>query len=66
MRISERMDRWGNYIAPVLMLVAIAGFHGQPALWIPLVLLFAVIWIVGIRGDRKKAEQQRRRRFRRG
>ena len=62
-KINKSLDRWGNYIAPVLMLLAIVGFHGQPVLWIPLVLLFAIIWIHGLRSDRK---DEQRRRFRRG
>lgn len=60
---NKSLDRWGNYVAPVLMLLAIVGFHGRPALWIPLVLLFAVIWILGIRSDRNDPQ---RRRFKRG
>ena len=51
--LDRKIDRWGWLIAPLVILVAVVGFHGQPALWVPIVLMFLVAWIIGVRRDRK-------------
>jgi hypothetical protein len=55
------MRRAGHWIVPLAMLLTIVGFHTQPALWIPLVAVFLLIWIMGIRTHRKEQRQQRQR-----
>ena len=59
--LYRKIDRWGWLIAPLVILLALVGFYGQPALWVPLVLIFLVAWIMGVRDDRK-AELTRKRR----
>ena len=63
-RFRASMRRAGHVIFPLGMLLTIVGFNGQPALWIPLVVVFIVIWIMGVRSDRK-ARQERPNRHRR-
>ena len=57
-RIARRL---GWIIVPVGMLLTIVGFHGQPALWVPLVVIFVVAWIMGARSDRMAQSRQRKR-----
>ena len=47
------MRRAGHVIFPLAMLLTVVGFNGTPALWIPLTVVFVVIWIMGIRSERK-------------
>jgi uncharacterized membrane protein YoaK (UPF0700 family) len=54
------MDRFGFLIAPVAILLTIIGFYGQPALWVPLALIFVAAWIMGVRRD-WKAKLSRKR-----
>lgn len=56
------MHRFGPPIFVIAMLLFIAGFHQLPALWIPLVAVFVVMWIMGVRSDRKAATPRRKRR----
>lgn len=55
--------RFGSVVVPLTILFIIVGFHELPALWVPLVVILVLVWIMGVRGDRKakSARKQTRR-----
>ena len=60
-RFRASMRRAGHVIFPLAMLLTIVGFNGTPALWIPLTVVFVVIWIMGVRSDRKSRQGRGKR-----
>ena len=59
-RFHSSIDRWGHLVVPAIVLLFIIGFHELPVLWIPLVVIFVAVWIMGVRSDRKRRSRGQR------